>query len=116
MGARAFRAFDDGPPAQQLLEAQLASLAVTDRLIGAEATTAQLRSKADRLETELFEAQVALEQSEVRIGGLLKQIDGMQVIVNHRDALLVCETWRVGAAILSPIRLIRQRWPGTRPT
>lgn len=101
---------------ERLLEAQLAILASRDDSIGAEATAGQLRAKTNRLETDLLEAHLETEQFEGRIGDLLQQIEGMQVVVDHRDALLDSETWKVGAAILSPLRLLRRGRRRTLPT
>lgn len=101
---------------QRLLDAQLATLVARDSSIGAAAMAAQLQAKASRLETELLEAHLETEQRERRIAGLLQQVEGMQVAVDHRDALLDSETWRVGAAILSPLRLLRRGRPATRPS
>lgn len=101
---------------ERLLEAQLATLASRDHSIGAEATARQLRAKANRLETELLESRLETEQRDRRIGDLLEQIEGMQVVVDHRDALLDSETWKVGAAILSPLRLLRRGRSGEPPS
>ncbi|WP_373069705.1 methyltransferase domain-containing protein [Gemmatimonas sp.] len=101
---------------ERLLEAELATLASRDHSIGAEATAGQLRTTANRLETELLQAHLETEQRDSRIGDLLEQIEGMQVVVDHRDALLDSETWKVGAALLSPLRLLRWGRSGKPPS
>lgn len=94
---------------EQLTGAQLAELSARDHTIGAEALAGELRAQVARLEAELTEARLEMERRDRTVRNLFDQVEGMQDAVAHRDAMLYSETWRIGAAIVSPLRLIRRR-------
>ena len=61
-----------------------------------------------RSESELADALRENAELQSRTQDLCDQVEGMRAIVEHRDAMLESETWRIGAAITRPMKLIRR--------
>ena len=83
----------------QLQTARLDLLSVREDAIAADAKAEHLRDHINRLESDL-----AVQRDEAN-----RLSASVEEVVAEREAILRSETWRVGAALLSPLRVIRRR-------
>jgi hypothetical protein len=106
---------DDHAPPEQAVDA-LATLrlevwAARDAVIGAEAAAGQLRAKVRALESALDDRNRHLEALLAEVAALRERIAALEVVEEHRDAMLRSPTWRLGVVMMKPVQAVRRRRP-----
>jgi hypothetical protein len=92
-------------------QVRLGVWAARDAVIGAEAAAGQLRAKVRALESALDDRNRHLEALLAEVAALRERIAALEVVEEHRDAILRSPTWRLGAVVMKPVQAVRRHRP-----